>query len=85
MNTYVGTARTPEEYDDNPHSSYSVVDFNNNFNVNERLGLDFGIYNLFDKKYYNYSTVRTQDASDTNIERFAEAGRHIKAGFNFVF
>jgi len=85
LNTYVGTARTPEEYDDNPHSSYSVVDFNNNFNVNERLGLDFGIYNLFDKKYYNYSTVRTQDASDTNIERFAEAGRHIKAGFNFVF
>ena len=47
--------------------------------------MDFGIYNLFDKKYFNYSTVRTQDASDTNIDRFSEAGRHIKAGFNFVF
>ena len=85
LNTYVGTARTPSEYDDNPHQSYSVVDFNNSFIVNERLGLDLGIYNLFDKKYFNYSTVRTQDASDANIDRFAEAGRHIKAGFNFVF
>ena len=85
LNTYVGTARTPSAYDNNPHQSYSVVDLNNNFIVNDRLGLDFGVYNLFDKKYYNYSSVRTQDASDTNIDRFSEAGRHIKAGFNFVF
>ena len=32
--------------------AFRVVDFNNNFIVNDRLGLDLGIYNLFDKKYY---------------------------------
>ena len=30
------------------------------------------------------SNKSNQDASDTNIDRFSEAGRHIKLGFNFI-
>ena len=84
-NTYVGDARTTEALDDNPSQSYSVLDLTGIFNVNERLSVDVGIFNLNDNRYFNYSTVKTQNASTSDVNRFSEPGRNIKAGFKFIF
>ena len=84
-NTYVGDARTTDELDDNPSQSYSVLDLTSVFNVNERLSVDVGIFNLNDTRYFNYSTVKSQKASTADVNRFSEPGRNIKAGFKFIF
>ena len=85
LNTYVGEPRTSNTYADNPAEPYMVFDFINNFKVNERLDFDLGIYNLTDKRYFNYSTVKGRDASDVDVNRYSEPGRSVKAGFNFSF
>ena len=84
-NTYVGEARTTAELEDNPSKSYSVLDLTSVFNVNERLSVDVGIFNLNDTRYFNYSTVKSQKSSTADVNRFAEPGRNIKAGFKFIF
>ncbi len=85
LSSYVGEARTSDAYTNNPSDPYTVIDFINNFNVNENLALDLGIYNLNDKRYFNYSTVKAQNGSDADINRFSEPGRNVKAGFTFRF
>ncbi len=85
INTYVGEPRTSDDYADNPAEPYHVVDFINNFNVNDALAFDIGIYNLTDKTYFNYSTVKGRSESDVDVNRYSEPGRNIKAGFTFKF
>ncbi len=84
-NTYVGDARTTAALDDNPSKSYSVLDLTSVFNVNERLSVDLGIFNLNDTRYFNYSTVKSQSSSSADVNRFSEPGRNVKAGFKFIF
>ncbi len=84
-NTYVGDARTTDALDDNPSQSYSVLDLTSVFNVNERLSVDVGIFNLNDTRYFNYSTVKAQSKNSADVNRFSEPGRNIKAGFKFIF
>ena len=84
-NTYVGDARTTDALDDNPSQSYSVLDLTSVFNVNERLSVDVGIFNLNDTRYFNYSTVKSEKSSSADVNRFSEPGRNIKAGFKFIF
>ena len=85
INTYAGKPRTSSALGQNPAESYSVLDFIGNFNVNERLAFDIGVYNLNDKRYFNYSTVKGMDASEADINRFSEPGRSLKGGFTFKF
>jgi len=84
-NTYVGDARTTAALEANPSKSYSVLDLTSVFNVNERLSVDVGIFNLNDTRYFNYSTVKSQKSSTADVNRFSEPGRNIKAGFKFIF
>ena len=84
-NTYVGDARTTTALEDNPSKSYSVLDLTSVFNVNERLSVDLGIFNLNDTRYFNYSTVKSQNSSTADVNRFSEPGRNVKAGFKFIF
>ena len=84
-NTYVGDARTTTALEDNPSKSYSVLDLTGVFNVNERLSVDLGIFNLNDTRYFNYSTVKSQNSSSADVNRFSEPGRNVKAGFKFIF
>ena len=84
-NTYVGDARTTTALEDNPSKSYSVLDLTSVFNVNERLSVDLGIFNLNDTRYFNYSTVKSQNSSSADVNRFSEPGRNVKAGFKFIF
>ena len=81
----MGDARTTKALENNPSESYSVLDFISDFNVNDRLSVDLGIYNLNDTRYFNYSTVKNENPSDVDINRYSEPGRNIKAGFKFVF
>ena len=84
-NTYVGDARTTKALENNPSESYSVIDLFGNLNVTERLSVDLGIYNLNDTRYFNYSTVKSKNSSDSDINKWSEPGRNIKAGFKFTF
>ena len=59
-NTYVGDARTTSALENNPSESYSVLDFIGDFNVNDRLSLDLGIYNLNDTRSVSYTHLTLQ-------------------------
>ena len=84
-NTYVGDARTTKALSNNPSEAYSVLDLFGNLNVNERLSVDLGLYNLNDTRYFNYSTVKSQRSSNSDINKWSEPGRNVKAGFKFIF
>jgi hemoglobin/transferrin/lactoferrin receptor protein len=84
-NTYVGDARTTKALANNPSEAYSVLDLFGNLNVTERLSVDLGLYNLNDTRYFNYSTVKSKSSSDSDINKWSEPGRNVKAGFKFIF
>ena len=85
IHTYTGKARVPDGNTYFVPDTSSVFDLISYINVNTRLKLDLGLYNMLDEKYFNYATVRTQSPTAANLDRFSEAGRNVKLGFNFKF
>ena len=85
IHTYIGKARVPDGNTYFVPDTSSVFDIISYLNVNDRLKLDIGLYNMLDEKYFNYSTVRTESPSSDNLDRLSEPGRNVKIGFNFKF
>ena len=85
IHTYTGKARVPDGNTYFVPDTSSVFDIISYLNVNDRLKLDIGLYNMLDEKYFNYSTVRTESPSSDNLDRLSEPGRNVKIGFNFKF
>ena len=84
-NKFVGKARAKKGETDFVPDAYSVTNLTGEYNPNERLELSLGIYNLFDKTYYNYQDVRNKSATLSNITAYTQPERYIKAGFEFKF
>ena len=85
ISTYTGVANTSSSNTNFVPEAHTIFDFIGSYNVNERLKLDIGIYNLNDQKYFNFSTVKNESRTSDNLDRFAEPGRHFKVGFNYKF
>ena len=83
--TYVAEARLPDSDTYYKPDAYTVFDLIGDYKVNDSLKLDLGIYNLADKRYYNYQNTRSVSPSTTAIERYSQPGRSIKGGFNLAF
>ncbi|GAA5009311.1 TonB-dependent receptor [Acinetobacter puyangensis] len=76
-----------------PVAGYTVFDFTAYWNINKFTKLNVGLNNIFDKTYWNYSTVGTLNSSvsasgrntSTLIDRSAEVGRNVVASLEFKF
>jgi len=83
-NTFTGEPTVKDSYNDFKPDSWIKTDLEVGFNVSKNLNTSIGAFNIFDTKYYHWSDIR-QSSNDSNHERYAQAGRHLKAGFNYKF
>lgn len=70
--------------------SATVLDLTGYWNVGKNAVLNAGIYNLGDRKYWEYAAVRTlaagtTTASKAEIERQARPGRHVAVNFKLMY
>ncbi len=70
--------------------SATVVDLAGYWKIGKHAELNAGIYNLGDKKYWDYAAVRTLAAATTavaqaEIERQARPGRHLAVNFKLMY
>ena len=70
--------------------SATVVDLASYWNIGKNAVLNAGIYNLGDRKYWDYAAARTLAAGTTaiaqsDIERQARPGRHIAVNFKLMY
>ena len=82
--TYTGIAEAEDKTKFIPDKSI-VLDLISFININDRLKFDIGVYNLFDEKYFNYKTVRSESSTAADIDKLSEPGRNAKIGFKFIF
>ncbi|MCJ2543079.1 TonB-dependent hemoglobin/transferrin/lactoferrin family receptor [Thermostichus vulcanus] len=65
-------------------SGYSVVDLLAYYNLDDNWQLNFGVYNLFDEKYFLYSETRNLFVGPA-VERRAQPGRNVALNFSARF
>ena len=83
--TYTGVAKTSSSNTNFVPDASTIFDLISYYDVNDRLSFDLGIYNIFDKRYYKYATVKNERSTAADLERFSEPGANVKVGFKFVF
>lgn len=68
-------------------AGYTIFDLSAYWNINQNAKLNLAMNNIFDKTYWNYSSVGTLDASTKAemIDRAAEPGRHVTASIQYKF
>lgn len=74
--------------------AWTVFDLYGSFRVNEHLRVNAGLYNAFDKKYYQWARIRNVTrgdfylygyATDYGIGRYSEPGRNWRVSLNWSF
>ncbi|MFS8865068.1 TonB-dependent hemoglobin/transferrin/lactoferrin family receptor [Synechococcus sp. H55.9] len=65
-------------------SGYTVVDLLGYYNLDDNWQLNFGVFNLFDERYFLYSETRTLFVGP-EVERRAQPGRHVALSFSSRF
>lgn len=70
--------------------SYTVVDLSTYWNVHRNAKIVVGVYNLTDRKYWDYAAARSLAAGTTaanraEIERYAKPGRNVAASLSVNF
>ena len=83
-NTFTGEPTVKDSYSDFKPDSWIKTDLEVGVNISKNLNTSIGAFNVFDTKYYHWSDIR-QSSDDSNHQRYAQAGRHLKAGFNYKF
>ena len=84
-NTYVSQARVPSGTTTFVPDAYTVSDLELIFRPKETFELTAGIYNLFDKAYYNYQDVKGKAKDLSNLTRFTQPELNIKLGATIRF
>ena len=70
--------------------SYTIFDLSTYWNVHKNAKVVVGVYNLTDRKYWDYAASRslaagTTAASRAEIERYAKPGRNVAASLSLNF
>ncbi|PJC99640.1 TonB-dependent receptor [Janthinobacterium sp. BJB1] len=70
--------------------SYAIFDLSTYWNVHKNAKIVVGVYNLTDRKYWDYAAARslsagTTAASRAEIERYAKPGRNVAASLSVNF
>ncbi len=84
-NTYVAKARVAASTTTYVPEAYTVSDLELLFRPKETFELSAGIYNLFDKAYYNYQDVKGKAIGTSNLTRFRQPELNIKLGATIRF
>jgi hemoglobin/transferrin/lactoferrin receptor protein len=64
---------------------YFVLDLLVHANIGERLRINAGVFNLTDKKYWEWSDVRSETVGSTIIDRYSRPGLNASANAVFRF
>ncbi|MEG2964188.1 MAG: TonB-dependent receptor, partial [Janthinobacterium sp.] len=70
--------------------SYTIFDLSTYWNVHKNAKIVVGVYNLTDRKYWDYAASRSLAAGTTaanraEIERYAKPGRNVAASLSVNF
>ncbi len=84
-NTYVAKARVAASTTTFVPDAYTVTDLELLYRPKETFELSAGIYNLFDKAYYNYQDVKGKAKDLSNLTRFTQPELNIKLGATIRF
>ncbi|NJL46742.1 MAG: TonB-dependent receptor [Leptolyngbyaceae cyanobacterium SM2_5_2] len=85
LSTLVGNPRVAEEATTFVPGAYVVFDLIGSYQITPGLGLNLGIYNLLNSRYFNYSDVRNQPANDPTINRLSQPGTNVRVGVSYNF
>lgn len=68
-------------------SAYTVVDLTGFYNITPLISFNVGVFNLFNAEYFEYQDVRTliNAAAPRDLDRFAQPGTSVRAGFTYRF
>ena len=67
-----------------PHHN-TLDQFDHSYQVSPDILLKFGISNITDKKFWNWTTVSGKTINDPNLEMFVEPGREFNAEVKYTF
>ncbi len=84
-NTYVAKARVASGTTTFVPDAYTVSDLELVYRPKETFALSAGIYNLFDKAYYNYQDVKGKATDLSNLTRFTQPELNVKLGATIRF
>ncbi len=85
IGTFVGTARVPEGTTTFVPPAYAVVDLIGAYNIRPNLGINLGLYNLLNSRYFIYNDVRAVPATAPDIDRFSQPGISVRLGVSYDF
>ncbi|NEP59654.1 MAG: TonB-dependent hemoglobin/transferrin/lactoferrin family receptor [Symploca sp. SIO2G7] len=85
IGTFVGEPRLPDDATTFDPSAYVTVDLVGAYQFTPKFAMDFGVYNIFNEKYFIYSDVRNRPEDDPSIERFSQPGTNVRVGVNLTF
>ena len=83
--TYVGRPRVEKEYQYFVPKEYTTFDIDARLNISESAKLNAGLYNLFNKRYYNFQDVKGRLASASEITKYSQPGRNLQIGITYKF
>jgi hemoglobin/transferrin/lactoferrin receptor protein len=68
-------------------SAYTVVDLIGFYNLTPLISFNVGVFNLFNTEYFEYQDVRPllNAAAPRDLDRYAQPGISIRAGFTYRF
>ncbi|MNE43641.1 TonB dependent receptor [compost metagenome] len=55
---------------------YGVLDLNTWWQVTEEVSINAGLFNMTDKKYWNWGDVQGRDAESPSLGRLTQPGRY---------
>jgi len=64
---------------------YGLIDFVGHYSFTDRVRLNWGIYNLTDKKYWDWNNIGVQEPTTSGLDRFTETGRNASVTLKIEF
>lgn len=64
---------------------YQVLDLSGYWQLSKAARVTVGVNNLFDRRYWQWSDMRGQLASDPALPRYTQPGRNLSASFEYRF
>jgi hemoglobin/transferrin/lactoferrin receptor protein len=67
--------------------AYTVVDLIGFYNITPLISFNVGVFNLFNTEYFEYQDVRPliNAAAPRDLDRYAQSGTSVRAGFTYRF
>jgi len=66
-------------------AGYAVADLTGYYRVSKQLTINAGVFNLFDKKYFNWSDVRKLTPTYGQIDAYSQPGRNFSVSMKMDF